>query len=216
MCEAEPATIATVRIDRGTATAEQAAAIKLEGVKDSEGFFKHQLFIAGLKEDIRMKIMEAGKPSIQESVAHARELEVIHEDRKKGSTVGNIAENEDNNDNLDDEECAAVDAIRLQRGRPPYNRPGQSSGQNQQSCPANPRQGQQQQPFSGQCRFCKIQGHHQKDCRKCKAAKAPTVDSNGQPYSNQVASVAQPQQQDNNAGAASITSVPSDPYHLKW
>jgi hypothetical protein len=41
-----------------------------------------------------MKIMEAGKPSIQESVAHDRELEVIHEDRKKGSTVGNIAENE--------------------------------------------------------------------------------------------------------------------------
>jgi hypothetical protein len=74
MCEAKPATIATVRIDRGAATAEQAAAIKLEGVKDSEGFYKHQLFIAGLKEDIRMKIMEAGKPSIQESVTHAREL----------------------------------------------------------------------------------------------------------------------------------------------
>jgi hypothetical protein len=91
MCEAKPAAIATVCIDRGAATADQAAAIKLEGVKDSEGFFKHQLFIAGLKEDIRMKIMEAGKPSIQESVAHARELEVIHEDRKKGSTVGNIA-----------------------------------------------------------------------------------------------------------------------------
>jgi hypothetical protein len=88
MCEAKPAAIATVRAERGAATAEQAAAIKLEGVKDSEGFFKHQLFIAGLKEDIRMKIMEAGKPSIQESVAHARELEVIHEDRKKGSTVG--------------------------------------------------------------------------------------------------------------------------------
>jgi hypothetical protein len=173
------------------------------------------LFIAGLKEDIRMKIMEAGKPSIQESVAHARELEVIHEDRKKGSTVGNIAENNDNDD-LDDEERAAVDAIRLQRGRPPYNRPGQSSGQNLQSRPANPRQGQQQQPFSGDCRYCKIKGHHQKDCRKRKAAKAPMVDGNGKPYANQLASVAPPQQQDNNAGAASISSAPSDPYHLKW
>jgi hypothetical protein len=216
MCEAKPAAIATVRADRGTATAEQAAAIKLEGVKDSEGFFKHQLFIAGLKEDIRTKIMEAGKPSIQESVAHARELEVIHEDRKKGSTVGNIAENEDN-DNLDDEERAAVDAIRLQRGRPPFGRPGQSSGQNQQPRPGNPRQGQQQQqPFNGDCRYCKFKGHHQKDCRKRKAAKAPMVDGNGKPYANQLASVAPPQQQDNNAGAASITSVPSDPYHLKW
>jgi hypothetical protein len=27
--------------------------------------------------------MEAGKPSIQESVAHACELELIHKDRKK-------------------------------------------------------------------------------------------------------------------------------------
>jgi hypothetical protein len=216
MCEAKPATIATVRIDRGAATADQAAAIKLEGVKDSEGFFKHQLFIAGLKEDIRMKIMEAGKPSIQESVAHARELEVIHEDRKKGSTVGNIAANEDNDDNLDDKERAAVNAICLQRGKPLYGRPGQSPvSQNQQSRPANPRQGQQQ-PFSGQCRFCKIQGHHQKDCQKRKAAKAPMVDANGKPYSNQVASVAQPQQQDSNASAASIMSVLSDPYHLKW
>jgi hypothetical protein len=162
-----------------------------------------------------MKIMEAGKPSIQESIAHARELEVIHEDKKKGSTVGNIAANKDNDDNLDDEERAAVDAIRLQRGKPLYGRPGQSPGsQNQQSRPANPRQGQQQ-PFSGQCRFCKIQGHHQKDCQKRKAAKAPIVDANGKPYSNQLASVAQPQQ-DNNAGVASITLVPSDPYHLKW
>ncbi len=203
-------------IDRGAATADQAAAIKLEGVKDSEGFFKHQLFIAGLKEDIRTKIMEAGKPSIQESVANACELEVIHEDRKKGSTVDNIAENEDNNDNLDDKERAAVDAIRLQRGKPLYGRPGQPPGsQNQQSRLANPRQGQRQL-FSGQCRFYEIQGHHQKDWRKRKAAKAPMVDANGKPYSNQVASVAQLQQQDNNAGAASITSVPSDPYHLKW
>jgi hypothetical protein len=221
MCEAKLATITTVRIDRGAATAEQAAAIKLEGVKDSEGFFKHQLFIAGLKEDIRMKIMEAGKPSIQESVAHAREVEVIHEDRKKGSTVGNIGAQDNNDDDLDNKERAAVDAIRLQRGRQPYQRPRQqSNNQGQQSRSGNPRQGQQgqqQQPFSGKCRYCQIQGHHQKDCRKRKAAKAPMVDGNRKPYSNQVASLQQPQQQqDNNGGAASITSTPIDPYHLKW
>ncbi len=142
--------IATVRIDGRAATADQAAAIKLEGVKDSEGFFKHQLFIAVLKEYIRKKIMEAGKPSIQESIAHARELEVIHEDRKKGSTVGNIAANEDNNDHFDNEERAAVDAIRLQRGKPLYHCPGQSPGsKNKKPRPGNPCQGQQQ-PFSGQ------------------------------------------------------------------
>ncbi len=160
--------------------------------------------------------MEAGKPSIQESDAHAREQKSFTRTGKRAAQLATFAENEDNNDNLDDEERAAVDAICLQRGRPPYNRPGQSSGQNQQARPANPRQGQQQQPFSGQCRFCKIQGHHQKDCRKRKAAKAPMVNGNGKPYTNQLAAVAPPQQQYNNASAASITSVPSDPYHLKW
>jgi hypothetical protein len=134
MCEAKPATISATRIDRGAATAEQAAAVKLEGVKDSEGFFEHQIFIPGLKEDIPMKIMEAGKPSIQESVAHARELEVIHEDRKKGSPVGNIGAQDNNDYNLDDEERTAVDAIHLQRGRQPYQQPGQqSNNQGQQS-----------------------------------------------------------------------------------
>jgi hypothetical protein len=79
-----------------------------------------------------MKIMEAGKATIQESVAHARELEVIHEDQKKGSTVGNIGA--DSLNNLDEEEKAAVDAIRLQLGRPPMNqapqqpRPPQTPG----------------------------------------------------------------------------------------
>jgi hypothetical protein len=48
-----------------------------------------------------MKIMEAGKTTIQKSVAHARELEVIHEDGKKRSTVGNILANSLNN--LDEE-----------------------------------------------------------------------------------------------------------------
>ena len=212
MCEAKPATIATVRIDRGAATAAQATAIKSEGIKDSEGFFKHQLFIAGLKEDIRMKIMEAGKPTIQESVAHARELEVIHEDRKKGSTVGNIGA--DGLNDLDEEEKAAVDAIRLQRGRPPMNRPPQQPRPPQPPGTTRPPSTTGRPPFTGQCRFCKIMNHHQKDCRKRKAAGAPCVDAAGKPYTNQLAPVQQ--QPESNAGAASISTAPNDPYHLKW
>lgn len=218
MCEAKPVAIATVRANIGAATAEQATAIKKEGVSDSEGFFKHQLFIAGLKEDIRMKIMEAGKTSIQESVTLARELEVIHEDRKKGHTVSNIADQEDTLDqNLNDEERAAVDAIRFQRGkpplppnrRPPFNRPAQQQQQQQQQ----PRSGQP--AFTGQCRFCKILGHHQKDCRKRKAAKAPCVDAAGKPYANQVGAV-QDQATPAVAGVSVEGPLRNDPYHLNW
>ena len=49
--------------------------------------------------------MEAGKLSIQESVMLARELKVIHVDRKKGNTVNAIENNnQTNEDNIEDEE----------------------------------------------------------------------------------------------------------------
>ena len=41
-------------------------------------FFKHQLFLAGLCDDLRMKVMEAGKDSLHESMRLAQELEIIH------------------------------------------------------------------------------------------------------------------------------------------
>jgi hypothetical protein len=74
MCEAKPAMIVVVRADPGGADAAHVTAIKKEGVVDTERFFLHQLFIAGLKEEIRTKIMEAGKDNIQESLTLAREL----------------------------------------------------------------------------------------------------------------------------------------------
>ncbi len=156
--------------------------------------------------------MEAGKATIQESVAHARELEVIHEDHKKGSTVGNIGA--DGLNNLDEEEKATVDAIRLQRGRPPMNRTPQQPQPPQPPGTTRPPSTTGRPPFTGQCRFCKIMGHHQKDCRKRKAAGVSCVDAAGKPYANQLAPVQQ--QPESNAGTASITAVPNDPYHLKW
>jgi hypothetical protein len=34
-----------------------------------ERFFLHQLFIVGLRDELRSKIMEAGKVSVQESIS---------------------------------------------------------------------------------------------------------------------------------------------------
>ena len=236
MCEAKPADIVTVRIDHGAATAAQAEAVKKEGIVDSERFFKHQLFIAGLKEEIRTKIMEAGKTSIQESVTLARELEVIHEDRKKGHTVGAINGNNDTEDNdMDEEDLAAINAVRFQRGKPPMRGFPRSPGNFNSNGRGNPngssngnsngggqRPPRSQQPFTGQCRFCKNSGHHQKDCRKRIAAKMPCVDAQGKPYANQIGSV-----QDNNSAAAAAAAAATaaisataaataDPYYLKW
>ena len=228
MCEAKPDDINTVRADAGTATAEQAATVKKEGVIDSERFFKHQLFIAGLKEEIRMKIMEAGKTSIQESVALARELEVIMEDRKKGSAVNSIGNDNDSNEdseNLNEEEIAAINAIRFQRGKPPlsnFRRSNQPPNRGSNNRSGN--QSNSNRPSTGICRFCKIPNHHQKDCRKRIAANKPCVDAQGKPYANQIASAQADQQASGSAATISNASATAtaasaasfDPYCLKW
>ena len=48
-------------------------AMKKEGIKDMEQFFKHQLFMASLHDDLRMKVMEAGKPTLHDSMQYAQE-----------------------------------------------------------------------------------------------------------------------------------------------
>ena len=191
-CEAKPAmvplAVATVIPNAVTAAIPVANAgliedVKLEGFKEGtkkiERFVLHQLFIAGLKEDIRAKTMEAGKPTIAESVAYARELEVILSDRKKTSghvnaVQSNQDETEDAPDGLDEEELQAVNALRQQHGKKPYrfnrNRNGSNGGRFNKT--------------TAKCRYCHIPGHLQKECRKRKAANAPMVDKDGKPLSN--------------------------------
>ena len=53
MCEAKPANIGTVWVVPAAAAAVPAAdmtTMKTEGIRDTEKFFKHQLFLAGLNE----------------------------------------------------------------------------------------------------------------------------------------------------------------------
>jgi hypothetical protein len=46
-------------------------------------FFKHQLFLVGIKDSLRDKVKEAGKATFKESMKLARELKAIQNDRKK-------------------------------------------------------------------------------------------------------------------------------------
>ncbi len=50
-------------------------------------FFKHQLFLAGVKDSLRDRVLEAGKADLQESLKFARELEAIQNDRKRSSKI---------------------------------------------------------------------------------------------------------------------------------
>jgi hypothetical protein len=236
MCEAKPATINDVRADRGAATVEQAAAMKKEGIVDTERFFKHQLFIAGLREDLRMKIMEAGKDNLKETLDLARELEVIMNDRnRKSGGVAPIGENEEENaeenSDMTEEEISAINAIRERQGRPPIR-----FGRRDQ----NNRKGRNDKKKDARsCRYCHLTGHMQQKCRKRIAAGAPCVDENGKPWANQPGKVhqvaesagqasysapppppPQPSYASHYGGAtATISGQPTggyDPYHLNW
>ena len=209
MGEAKPAAMATVRADRGTATEAQATAIKNEGIKDCERFFMHQLFIAGLKEEIRTKIMEAGKTSIQESLALARELEVILNDRKKTGAVTSVEDSrvaKDPEDEAadDEEELRKINAMRQAQGKPPFR--FQKKGSSSAKSPMK-------------CRYCKITGHAQKVCRKRIAAGAPMVDAEGKPYTNTGGKVHPVQEGTGNSpdgGLSSLSAPTFSPYGLNW
>jgi hypothetical protein len=176
MCKSKPAAITVVRTGAG----DPRAAVKLEGIEDMESFFLHQLFMAGLKEDIRAKIMEANRAQLHESLALAREIEVIQTDRKgKGVTVAPIQEKDHDEgdekvvpEGLDEEEIELINAIRFKKGKKPFfkRNAGQGSYQNKT-------------PFK--CFYCKKANHYQRDCKTRIRDKAPMVNSKGEPYQTQ-------------------------------
>jgi hypothetical protein len=81
----KPATMAAVRL--AGATINQA---KAEGINDMALFFKHQLFLAGIKDPICNKVLEASKATFQESMKLTREIEAIQNDRKRLQKIAAI------------------------------------------------------------------------------------------------------------------------------
>ena len=165
------------------ATRAQKATVKKEGLMDMERFFLHQLFIAGLKDEIRSMIMKAGKATLQESISFARELEVIVQDKNKMTLIA-VVEDEDT---LGEEDIEAINAIQFQRGQKPFRRPGTSYQVQSYQKPANTGNTGPYQS-NKKCRF--FGGNHlQKVCRKRIATGKPCVDQNRKPYTSQINAV---------------------------
>ena len=67
------------------------------------------VFIGGLREEIRVKVLETGPTRIQESVDLARQIEVIvHEKKVKGTTVSSIEGIEGDSENDEEEVLSAL------------------------------------------------------------------------------------------------------------
>ena len=156
-------------------------------------FFSLQLFKVGLPEETR-KVLQTQKPAtLNKAIDIAREQETT-KDKKK--PVFAIQDDEDE-----------VDAIQPSFRPNRFNNATQrntnnnSNSNNWNRRPSQPqftqRQQPQRQPNQQQqrprnnnmtntskpiCVYCRIPGHHQDDCRKRIAAKAPCLSANGKPY----------------------------------
>jgi hypothetical protein len=159
-----PDAINTVRAAAGAAPAD----IKKEGINDMALFFKHQLFLAGIKEPIRDKVLEAGKASFQESMKLARELEAIHNDKRRTHKISAIkaamAPEEAANifwDEIANEDLDKIVAVSQNRAPcpPPRNTPATAPMVNVaplwSNGPRNP---------NVVCSYCKKKGHMQREC----------------------------------------------------
>jgi hypothetical protein len=172
LTDKKTAAMAVVRVNIPAGATE--AEIKAEGVTNAFKFIKHQLFLAGLKDGIRDKVLEAAKETFTESVKVTRNLETIQNDHKRSNRISAIKqelEEEQINqiiwEDLTDDQLGQLAALRFQQKR--INQPRPTTVRNPNTI----------------CRYCKKKGHLQKDCFSRKRNKAPMVDANGKPYQNQ-------------------------------
>jgi hypothetical protein len=120
LTDKKPAAMAVIRAAIGAAPAD----IKAE--TDAFKFIKHQLFLAGLKDGIRDKVLEAAKDTFTESVKVARNLETIQNDHKRLNHINTIKQELEEQrakeiiwDNLSDDQLAQLAGIRYTHDR--YN-----------------------------------------------------------------------------------------------
>jgi hypothetical protein len=169
--------------DNKPATMAAVKEAKAEGIADTFKFVKHQLFLAGLKDGIRNKVLQAEKATFNESVKVARNLETIQNNHKRLNKItaakAKLQPEEANDiiwENLTEQEIEQVAALQARNNRfPPKNNNGlaRNNGQAHNSSASNP---------NIICRYSDKKEHRQKECFSHQRNNAPTVDANGKPY----------------------------------
>jgi hypothetical protein len=213
----KPATMATVRLT--SATVDQA---KAEGINNMALFFKHQLFLAGIKDPICDKVLEAGKATFAESMKLSQEIEAIHNDRKRSQKIAAVKVTLPPHeadaifwDELADKEINQVAALHRQQ---PFSKsnsaPPCASAPTRSNRPRNP---------NIICRYCKKRGHMQRECNSRRRDGVPMVDANGKMYKSCVNNVAEKDEktddkaklQYEDAHVGAVTNL-SPYHHLNW
>ena len=213
--ESQPALGAVQHAPQNPIVANDLVAAKKEGAVEQDMFMRHQMFLAGLTERLRARVMEAGKANLGEAVDYAIELERIHQ-RSETRKVQAIQEEEEAHptgfEDWDDDEMAAINAVRMRKGKPPLKKFGFSGG---------PKKGGSGPSGPIKCRYCKKLGHMQKECRSRIRDGAPMVDQEGKPFTKKVNALESKVGKDSvgigseGIGISSVRQTEIEP-HLNW
>ena len=143
--------------------------VMAEGLKRMELLVMNTVFLGGLKEDIRNKVLEEGPTVIEDSVTLARDQEAIYEKnrvRDRAAFITSVAGEEDEQvlevEEDEAEHLAAVNAIRKRQGLPGF-RYRVKKGQGFRG------KGSSNQKTPGNCFFCNKPGHRIANCNLRKA-----------------------------------------------
>jgi hypothetical protein len=149
---------------RGAATVAQASELVRMGVQKMQLLMMSRIFLGGLKDEIRVRVLESGTENVKTALKLAREVEVILGDaakRPKGVTVATLQElGEDEEESL--MVIKALNAIKTNKrgtGNPGYR--GNTPRGNDPRTLEYPSGG-----FTLICYYCSNSGHMAKDCRK--------------------------------------------------
>jgi hypothetical protein len=175
------------------------------GAQDAYNRLGMQLFIAGLRPNIRVELMKANPGTIREAFDAALDAEKILAEprRDKASHILAVASNEDpsdaNSEASDaeeeetaeaDEEEASINALTAKMKKLKKKIEAKKNKQGKNAAKTNGQNGKrsasksQSERKSGACRFCNKEGHYQAECYARKAAGAPMVDARGKPFSS--------------------------------
>ena len=145
---------------------------KRQGVKEMGLFFLHLLFVVGLREDIRLKTIEAADQTLEEARVTAKAKELLLNDKRKVHQVFGVKDQPSSDEEEEDaylldplidlnpeeeEQLQQINAIRRQQGKRPFRIKKRIN--------------------FGEiiCHYCNKKGHFQKICRKRIKDKAPIV-----------------------------------------
>jgi len=162
----KPDHVTTFVGDRGGLNQAGADLIMAQGIQRMQLLMMNTVFLGGLKEEIRNKVLEEGPTLIEESVKLARDYEAILDKKRQQdrSVFVTSVSNEEDGQVIDVEEedvdhLVAVNAIRRRQGLPGIKFRVRRSG-------GRPGGGRRPQ---GNCFFCNKPGHRIANCNLRKA-----------------------------------------------